>query len=137
VHEARQEGVLDHVRDLLGEQVGPLLILSDFGCHELLVESVLPGPGEKARLFGPGWPKVGWLDLCRSAPHLYVSRQVSRHWATPFHSPGRYINSPRRSDLISEIHDQSGTGGKVGSPVGVCGDASGDAGQPRQRYGGL
>jgi hypothetical protein len=72
VHQARQERVLDQVRDLLGEQFRPLLILGDVGCHELLFESQLPGPGEKSWLFGPGWPEVGWLNLCRSAPHLYL-----------------------------------------------------------------
>jgi hypothetical protein len=47
VYQAGQERVLDHVRDVLCEQAGPLLILVDVGCHELLVESELPGPGEK------------------------------------------------------------------------------------------
>ena len=48
VYQAGQERVLDHVRDPFHEKVSPLLILGDVGCRELLVQSVLPGPGEKA-----------------------------------------------------------------------------------------
>jgi hypothetical protein len=32
VYQAGHERVLDHVRDLLGEQLCPLLILNDVGC---------------------------------------------------------------------------------------------------------
>jgi hypothetical protein len=48
VYQAGQERILDQVGDLFHEEVRPLLILGDVGCHELLVQSVLPGSGEKA-----------------------------------------------------------------------------------------
>ena len=62
-----------------------MLILGDVGCYELLFESQLPRPGEKTWLFGPGWPEVGWLNVCRGAPHLYLSDQVSRRQEAPLY----------------------------------------------------
>jgi hypothetical protein len=94
---------------MLGEQVCPLLILGDVGGRELLVESALPGAGEKTWLFGPGWPEIEWLNACCGAPHLYLSDQVSQRQETPLYRPIR--GSLRRSDLISEIGDQSGSSG--------------------------
>jgi hypothetical protein len=94
---------------MLGEQVCPLLILGDVGGRELLVESALPGAGEKTWLFGPGWPEIEWLNACCGAPHLYLRDQVSRRRETPLYRPIR--GWLRRSDLISEIGDQSGSSG--------------------------
>jgi hypothetical protein len=127
VYQARQERILDQVRDLFHEEVPPLLILRDVGCYELLVKSVLPGPGEKAWLYGSGWPEVSWLNLHGSAPHLCLGDQVSRRQETPFDHPRRRISSLRCSDLISEIDDQSGSSGEVGSPVRIVGDSVGQA----------
>jgi hypothetical protein len=87
-----------------------LLILGDVGCYELLFESQLPRPGEKTWLFGPGWPEVGWLNVCRGAPHLYLSDQVSRRQEAPLYRPIRRVSSLRCSDSISEVGDQSGSG---------------------------
>jgi hypothetical protein len=42
---------------------------------------------------------------------LYVSDQVSRHRETPFYHPGGRNGLAGRSDLISEIDDQSGSSG--------------------------
>jgi hypothetical protein len=47
VYQAGQERILDHVRDPFHEEVRPLLILGEVRCHELLVQSELPGPAEK------------------------------------------------------------------------------------------
>jgi hypothetical protein len=74
------------------------------------VESVLPGSGEEAWLLGPGWPLVGLLDLRCGAPDLDLGDQVSRRLATPFHHPDLGSDLAGRSDLISEIGDQSGSG---------------------------
>jgi len=48
VYQAGQERILDHVWDPFHEEIRPLLILGDVCCHELLVQSQLPGPGEEA-----------------------------------------------------------------------------------------
>ena len=74
------------------------------------MESVLPDPGQKARLLGAGWPEVGLLDLRCGAPDLYFGDQVSRRLAMPFHHPELGSDLAGRSDLISEIGDQSGSG---------------------------
>jgi hypothetical protein len=104
-----------------------LLILGDVGCHELLVQSELPGPGEKTRLYGSGCPEVSWLNLHGSAPHLYLSDQVSRRQEAPVDRPRRRISSLRCADLISEIDDQSGSSGEVRFPVRIVGYSVGEA----------
>jgi hypothetical protein len=88
-----------------------LLIFGEVGCHESLVQSELPLPGKNARLHGTGWPQVGLINLHCGAPELYLGDQVSRRLAMPFHHPDLGSDLAGRSDLISEIDDQSGSGG--------------------------
>jgi hypothetical protein len=63
------------------------------------IESVLPGPCQKASSLRPSWPQVGWLDLHRGAPNLNVGDQASRQYAILFGRPGRSFAG--RADLIS------------------------------------
>jgi len=100
---------------------------------EPLVELLLPKSGGVAELGCPGGPRVAGVGLGGGAPHLQVGDQLGRHESVLLGRPGRRLICGGEADLVGELSNPVGSGVQVWSPVGVGGDAVGNAGQPRQR----